>query len=247
LKKEKRFTIVSASDFHVPFQCDNIISIWLKFISYIKPNILILHEVIDFYQLSRFDKDPKRINDLQFDLDCAHQLLKQIRKAVGNKCRIIMVESNHDTRLTRFIRTNSPELESLRGMKFTELMRLKELKIEYRKEIMIRGILFKHGDIIRNKSGYTATAEMDRTGCTGFTGHSHRLSQVYKRLQGGFFCWIEDGAMCQLNPEYTNHPDWQQGFAVIQFINNSKHFYATTVPIIGNKILWGSMTFTNGK
>jgi hypothetical protein len=247
LKKEKRFTIVSASDFHMPFQDDNIISVWLKFISYIKPNILILHEVADFYQLSRFDKDPKRINSLQFDLDTAHYMLEDIRKAVGNKCRIIMIESNHDNRVIKYIRSKSQELESLRSMDIRELLRLKELKIEYRKEIMIRGILFKHGDIIRNKSGYTATAELERTGCSGVSGHTHRLSIIYKRLQGGNYCWIEDGCMCQLNPEYANHPDWQNGFAVIQFINNSKHFYATTVPIIGNKILWGSMTFTNGK
>ena len=242
IRKEKRFTVLTGTDFHIPFEDHLCIDVWLQFAQYLSPDILILHEVCDFYQLSRFDKDPARVHTLQEDLDKTFELLKRIRKSLP-KTRIIMLESNHDIRLQRFLNTRAPELESLRTLRLIKLLQLSELKIEYHKEYMVRGILFKHGGVVRAYSGYTATAELNRTGCSGITGHSHRLSQVYKRLQGGFYTWIESGCLCKLNPDYVNHPDWQQGCAVVQFLNESRHFYATCIPIIQNKILWGKRTF----
>ena len=247
MKKEKRFTVLVGCDVHIPFQDNEAVDVWFKFLAYLKPDVVVLHEIMDFYPLSRFDKDPKRALTLQEDLDATYKFLKRVRKVSGKKARLIMLESNHDFRLQKYLSTKAPELSYLRSLQLSSLLRLKELKIESREEVMIRGVLFKHGSVVRSKSGYTATSEMERTGCSGLAGHVHRCAQVYKRLQGGFYTWLECGCLCDINPEYVNHPDWQQGCGVVQFVGQSKRFYATVVPIIKHQILWGKRTFSARK
>lgn len=242
MKEEKREIILSMTDFHVPYNDEKCNEVSFKFAKLINPKIIIIHEVIDFYSLSRFDKDPKRKLELQEDIDKTIKLLKKLRHYCPNT-RIIMLESNHDKRLTKFLNSKAEELSYLRCLKFEELLKLNELNIEYKKSFEFRGVLFKHGDIVRKYSGYTAKAEFDKEGLSTATGHTHRLSSVFRTLRGGKYVSMESGCQCDLNPDYIEGTaDWQQGCAIIAFQKGKKHFYPTVVPIISHKIMWGSKT-----
>jgi hypothetical protein len=227
-------------DLHVPFHDRKAIKTALDFTKDIKPIILVCHEFIDFYSISKFDRDPARLNDLQYDLDETKDIISQIRKALP-KTTIVMVSSNHDARLEKYKRSVAAELHSLRCLELTNLLELPKFNIKYLDHYMFRGVLFKHGDIVRKDSGATAKAEFLREGVSGASGHSHRLGKIYKTLRGGKYTWVEGGCLCLTTGVDYIHgvADWQQGLSAFMFKDNSNHFQAFDIPIIDYEIVWG--------
>jgi hypothetical protein len=172
----------------------------------------------------------------------AKKLLRELR----NNCpdaRIIMLESNHDKRLQRFLNGNAKCLRYLDCLQFQALLGLHEFDIEYKKEFMFRKVLFKHGDIVRKFAAYTAKNELEKEGMSVVTGHTHRLGVHFRTLRGGKYVAMESGCQCKLNPDYIDGTaDWQNGFSVIAFVKGKRNFYPTVVPIIDGQILWGKHT-----
>jgi len=233
LKTANRFNIVSLTDWHVPFEDGKAINAVFKFCKKIQPEIIIVHEIHDFYSLSRFDKDPSRINNLQDELDRANEYLAILR-GICPKSRIILLNSNHLDRLRKYLWRQAVELSSLRSLKLSNLLELEKNNIEYGGDMFIyKKFLFKHGDIVRKFSSYTAKAEFDKEGMSGCSGHSHRLGKLYTTKRGGKYVWVESGCLCDLKPEYImGVADWQHGFSLISFKGNS--FYATPIPILAD-------------
>ena len=235
--------VMTMSDFHVPYHDPKSISVSLKLAKHLQPKILVLHEVNDWYAISRFNKDPKRKLQLQKELDISFGIRKTIVEALP-KTRIIELHSNHNARLEKYLNSEAEELSQLRCLKIEELMGLNKLGIEYRKDFMFRGILWKHGDIVRQDSSYTCKAEFMKEGTSGCSGHTHRLGLYFKTLRGGKYVWVESGCMCKLDPEYVNGTaNWQNGLAVHMFKDGKKHFQPKVVPIIKGEILWGNHLF----
>jgi hypothetical protein len=127
-----------------------------------------------------------------------------------------------------------------------KLLSLDELDIEFvaydeqSKHKFLPKFLLKHGNVVRQKSGYTANAEHSKYGMSGASGHTHRLSQFYHRDHNGNHVWLETGSTCDLNPEYTPDPDWQNGFVVLTLHRETGAFQAESVYIHnGNAIYRG--------
>lgn len=241
LKKEapRGTTVVSLTDWHYPFEDKAAIKAAFAFCEKVQPEVIIVHEIHDFYALSKFDKDPSREQGLQDEIDQAVTALKELRELCPFS-QIILLESNHLDRLRRYLWSNAKALAGLRALKLENLLELQELNISILEHYEIGGILFKHGDIVRKNSGYTARGEFEKEGTSGLSGHTHRLGSYYRTQRGGSYVWIECGCLCDLRPEYISGvPDWQHGFGVVQFEPNGSQYYAQSVPIINGKILWG--------
>lgn len=73
-------------------------------------------------------------------------------------------------------------------------------------------------------------------GKTIITQNCHRLSKYIARKAGRKFIWLETGCLCDLNPEYCINPNWQQGFAVVEF-KDGKLYKADCLEIEKGKIL----------
>lgn len=240
---EERETILSLNDFHVPYHDPRAIEVAFSFAKFIKPHRLIIHELLDWYSLSKFNKDPNRKLDLQKDLNVAIDLLGQLRKTLPDT-PIIMIQSNHDRRLQKYLDRHAEELYNLDVLKIENLLHLKDFNITYREDYTFRNVLFKHGSVVRQNSGYTAKAELDREGVSGCSGHTHRLAAHFRTLRGGSYVWLETGCLCDLSPEYIDiQANWQSGLGGFIFRKNSKHFYPFIVPIIDGEIFWGNKTF----
>ncbi len=57
------------SDVHVPFQSPQATDLTLRFLEWYKPNVAILAgDLLDFYMLSHFDRDPRRRMNIDKDL-----------------------------------------------------------------------------------------------------------------------------------------------------------------------------------
>ncbi len=236
--------IISMSDWHVPFHDEKASELAIKFARDLNPIELIIHEVLDWYSISNFSKDPDRAENLQDDLDIAIQLLEKLRKHFP-KIPITMVSSNHDKRLKRYLWTDAKGLNSLRDLTVPAQLHLNNLNIIYKEYVFFRKIvLWKHGDVIRQHSAYTARAELDKEGISGCSGHTHRLGIHHRSDRTGDTVWVENGCLCSLSPEWVKGPvNWQHGLGVFTFKDSKKHFHPGYVQIINGEILYGDKLY----
>lgn len=229
-------------DLHVPYHDEKAFACALNFVKAFQPDfIFIIGDWVDFYQLSKFDKNPARIHQLQDDIDASVKCLRRLR-ATAPKAKIYFIKGNHCHRLTRFLWSAAAALASLRALTVPELLNFKELDIEYVEagSMMFHGFLVKHGNVVRTRSGYSATGELEKAGVSGISGHTHRLSHIFKRHYGGMYAWAEIGCLCQLSPEYMEGqiPDWQHGLAFGYFKKGDNRFIVHVLPIIKGKLIF---------
>ena len=60
-------TVIKLNDWHIPYHCPQALTASFKLCKHLKPKIVIIDEVNDFYAVSRFDKDARRKTQLQED------------------------------------------------------------------------------------------------------------------------------------------------------------------------------------
>ncbi len=217
---------VVLSDQHIPFQDPVLEQLSIDFLKEHKPKVIhLLGDILDFYSLSRFDKDPARLVTLQEELDGATQYFEKLRAACP-KARIIYSEGNHENRLRRYLWSQARALSNLRTLSFEELLGLNKYKIEWvdsHSPYRIGNLLFIHGELVRRASGASAKGHMDKFGCNVIHGHTHRLGAHYHRTFDTMMGAWENGCLCTLDPEYAVKPDWQNGWSIVWFHGDNFH------------------------
>lgn len=204
---------VTISDVHFPFQKEKAINSVKEFVRNHKVDeIILLGDIVDFYDLSSFDKNPNRINCLQIELDLVKQFLTSLREE-NPKAKITYIVGNHEDRLRRYIWSHT-ELHTLSCLDLKSLLGLEELDIQLLDNYTTYGILFTHGSVVRKFSGYSAKEELTINDCSGISGHTHRLGMVWRSTPSRDMVWIENGCLCDKEQcEYMDRlPDWQLGF-----------------------------------
>jgi len=217
-----RFNIISLTDWHVPYQDKKAVQAAMDFCEEVQPNVLILHELHDFYSLSRFDKDPSRIDSLQAELDEVAGCLDELRAACP-VARMILLKSNHLDRLKKYIWAHAQALSPLRTLQIPAILGLDQFDIEYMDHFIYNNFIFKHGDLVSKDAGMTARREMQAEGMSGVSGDTHRLGIVYHRTREASRVWIESGCLCSLDAEYLDGrvPNWQHGISMVSFYDSS--------------------------
>ena len=219
--KRNHERVVCLSDFHAPFHDNKAVLNTLSFIKWFKPDKLyILGDLVDFYALSRFEKDPKRENELQKELDAAIGILTDLRN-VSKKADITFKAGNHCSRLERWKKGN--KTTEVRALDIRNLLELSKNDISYVNEydeLYYKDIQLTHGHLIRKFSGYTAKALWEDLLISSGCGHSHRLGHYFTTKAGKVYQSFENGCLCSLKPEYNPNPDWQQGFSTIIHYDN---------------------------
>lgn len=220
---ERQLKVVTINDLHVPYHNEKMVRNLVRLLEEEQPDEIILKgDMVDFYDLSRFDKNPERINKLQEELDILYRILLVFRASCPN-AKIVYIMGNHEDRLRRYLWKNATALSSLRALRFEELLHLEELEIELCEfNYMVNGFEFSHGEVVRQHSSYSAKAEYEKRGGSGCSGHTHRMGSFCKTTSRGTYGWWEDGCACDLTPEYVSGtPNWQNGFSVIYFDDNA--------------------------
>ena len=235
-------------DSHGTYADPEAVSCALRFGRAHKPQLVILGgDHVDFYQLSAYDKNPERMQGLQADIDAGAAFVRSVRHSFKD-ARIFYLQGNHEDRLRRFIWQKASVLQSLKSFSLPHLLRLGESNVKYVETgiMQVRRLTFKHGNIVRARSGQTAQAEMDREGTSGVSGHTHRISEVSKTTRGGTFKWAESGCLCELQPEYMvgKVSDWQQGVSYGAFEGGGNLFSLSTAHIIKGRTMYGGRVIT---
>ncbi len=235
-------------DTHNPFQDQRVVREVELFLFELQPELMVYPgDMGDFYQLSKFNKDPERADKLQTDLDSTALLFKRHREGMPNT-RMIFALGTHEDRLRRFLWGNSPALKSLRCLTVEGLYKLKENEIEcvdFEEGVLINGnFMVIHGDLVRAHAGYTAKGMSDKHGGSGIHGHSHRGGSYFKRDRFGVYGWWENFCLCTLNPDWIQNPNWQQGFSLVHF--KGDRFWVEQMQIINRKFMYGGKTYGSG-
>ena len=240
--------VVFISDMHIPFHDKQAVKACLSFIKWYNPHtIIFLGDVIDFYAISSFSKDPARALDIQNEIDETIETLNRFCK-IAPDAKKIFLKGNHCHRLQRYLWTKASELSGLRDLTIPKLLKLDEMGIVYEKsgKLIWRKTVIKHGNIVRKFSAYTAKNEFESCGISGISGHTHRLGYHFRTNMGGAYSWMECGCLCDLEPEYMEGKitDWQQGFGIGFYKNmGSSRFNTNIVPIIKGKAMFGGWEF----
>lgn len=241
-KKSRPEMHLVLSDQHIPFQDPDVEALSLDFIKFHKPDTIhLLGDIMDFYSLSRFDKDPSKILCLQDDIDATVEYFERLRSITN--VPIIYSQGNHEARYQRFLWSRAAELSNLQNMRFESLVKLDQFKIKWvtdRNPYKVGKLLFTHGDLVRKWSGATARGHYEKYGCSVIHGHTHRMGAFYHSTMSGTYGAWENGCLCSLKPEYMIGPDWQNGWSVVWF--SGAYFHVEQV-VIANKqyVYHGSM------
>ncbi len=197
-------TAVVLNDTHNPFQDQRALREVELFLVELQPDLVIYAgDLNDFYQISKFDKNPGRADNLQKDLDSTVAMFTRQRELLPNT-RMIQIDGNHEDRLRRNLWGNNPAMASLKSLTIEKLYELDKNEIEHVDKddgILFHGVLWvTHGDMVRAHSGFTAKGMSDKHGGSGIMGHTHRLGATIRGTGLGFMDGGRAGVCAHLTP-----------------------------------------------
>ena len=245
------FTALVYGDTHFPFQDAPTLECVAAVAVALQPTALVhIGDLVDCFQISRFDKDPNRLDSLQDNIDEARVHLWQMANLCPNSQRYLL-EGNHEDRLRRTLwelMGAQRELPKLRNVKkateWPELLDLTSIGFTWipthqqSTSGILPKIVAKHGTAVRKWSGWTAKAEWERYGRATVSGHTHRLGAFFHRDHNGVVQSYESGCTCLLDQEYCVDPDWQQGFLVYSWSEDRALMTVEPVSVRDGKALW---------
>ena len=207
------------SDMHVPFHDPKAVGVMMKMLKYYKPqNVVMNGDMLDCFTLSRFSKEPQEPEAFKRQLVELCGYITQIQRTSN----VIMIEGNHEARLSRYINDNAPDLAGLLSME-SLLARYLKKKISYVRTTPGQSmttwgdnnnLLIGHFAKAAKNCCYTVKMLVEEYQTNIVQAHTHRLGQYAIRGYGHTLRGFENGCLCDLNPEYTLCPNWQQGFLI---------------------------------
>ncbi len=211
------------ADLHIPYHDIEAITAcfdWAQNSGY-TDFILFDGDVSDCYQLSRYEKDPRK-RSFKSELDHLKTLLDVTQKTFP-KAQIILKFGNHDNRLERYLMRRAPELlgmEAYMRDTYLDLVGRGIFVVEHDVPIKVGELNILHGHELMNiqtavnpaRGAYLKALE-----CV-LLAHSHRTSQhAEMSLSGRLDTAWSIGCLCQLHPEYARLNKWNHGFCGLEF------------------------------
>lgn len=213
--------ILVISDLHLPYHNAKAVEIALTHgIEEGCDTILILGDLMDCYQLSRWTRDPSQCS-IAHEIEIVKAFFNYLRERFPT-ARIIWKEGNHEERWIHFFYQNAPQLAGLDTMSLYHAVGVKEHKIEVVDEkrcLDVSGLLLYHGHELPTglaPAVNPARGLFLRLFENSMCGHFHRSSNhVEKSAKNDLVsCW-SIGCLCDLSPEFATINKWNHGFAII--------------------------------
>ena len=233
--------ILLLSDIHIPYHNIQALTLALKYGLENDVNTILLNgDIIDFYAISRFEKDPRKRN-FGHEVLMTRQFLSTLRKlfpsaAIYYKC------GNHDVRYDHYIMRHAPDLLGMNEFSFESLMKLDELNIMFipDKQIMHAGKLtILHG----HELGASIFSPVNiarglflKAKDSALCGHHHQASEHTEPNINGKIttCWSV-ACLCELHPDYMPINKHHHGFAHIRILDTGD-FEVSNYRIVNGKI-----------
>ncbi len=173
--------------------------------TYRPDTIVNLGDTVDLSALSRFDKDSNHFeHGLQPAFNRVHKLYAELRSD-NPASRIIEVDSNHNTRLKKFLLKNAGQLYGLRQagneddypvMSYPYLANLNSVGVEwisgyggaefvYGEEYNAPPIVFRHGSLVGQNVAHKELVQNPEVHTV--RGHTHRPEMAHRTMRNGHY------------------------------------------------------------
>jgi predicted phosphodiesterase len=229
-------------DVHIPFHDNTALeTMFTKFEEENVDSILINGDLLDFYQLSFHEKDPRVIH-FKDEIEAGKEFLAYLRDRFPG-IPIYYITGNHENRFERYLRIKASELLDMDEFRLDVILHVAEYRIEFipfRSKVVFGDYTIEHGDKIPGAGGVVpARTLLMRLKSNSIVNHFHKSSESSQRVYGiGEPTTIKAyslGCMCDLAPEYMEINEWNHGFAIMKRIKDKVS--VTNYKIEGNIIL----------
>lgn len=237
--KAKKLAVLS--DIHIPYHNIPSLTACFDFLQNEKPEAILLNgDTIDFYQLSRFGKDPRK-RSVAHELEATRQLLNTLSQF---EAKIYFKLGNHEERYQHYLMAKAPELLGVQQFELQYLLGLNERGIELigdKRIIKANDLNIVHG----HEFGQSIFSPVNvarglflRGKVTAMQGHNHSVSEhTESNMNGDIVTTWSLGCLCELNPAYLPINKWSHGFAMVDLSENLKDFHVRNYRIHKGKIL----------
>lgn len=229
-------------DVHVPYHVPAVIEMAVRAAKEFKvDHVLLPGDLVDCYELSDFEKDPRK-RRFAHEIIMARQLLVAVHRELKAP-KIIVSEGNHEARYSRKLRVSAPALIGIQEYRFNKLLHLDEIDADWvdNKRIIMEGRLaIFHGHEL-SKWGIggvnPARTLYLKTKATAMAGHCHQHSVYQEKdmYDNIHTCWTV-GCACELRPRYSPLNNWTHGFALIEK-DKSGWFQVQSKRILGGRVV----------
>jgi hypothetical protein len=257
------------SDQHVPFHDKHLHEATVAWLTDHQPDrILLLGDLLDFDQVSRYARNDLHTATMQDTLDQGYEVLRDYRAAAPD-ADIVCLAGNHEERLRAAIGKQLAAITNLNRpgddyglLSVPFLLRFDELGIKFvgsdvggyeHAAIKVTPELQAiHGWIAKKGSGSSARATLDHMRVSTICGHTHRASSVFSTSwsidnEPRTLVALETGCMCEIRDglSHAPRPDWQQGFATASCRDNGM-FHAEMAVYVAGSLMWRDWTYEGG-
>jgi predicted phosphodiesterase len=215
------------ADPHIPYHCKLTLQVQLQ---YAKKQhcdgVILLGDIVDFYNLSKFVKDPTA-RDTVGEVNATEQYLIAIIKYLKPK-KIVYKCGNHDERINTYLMSRAAELYGLPQVTIQSILKLEEKNIDFipgNEMITFEKMAFAHGH--EWGGGFYSPVNPARSAflrahdCV-MVGHEHRTSEhVEPRLSGFNVTTWSVGASCDLHPQYRPFNRWNHGLFIFDLTKDN--------------------------
>lgn len=181
-------------------------------------SVIINGDFLDFYQHSKFDKNPQT-SILMDEREWAQDVLKLLQDVFGY---VVLKEGNHDSRREAHIArlaSTMPELMDL--SKYSDFCFFDGCRVNFVEDyrhICYGKLNAFHGHEYYGGGGiHVAYNRFHKALDNILTAHSHKSQSIIKpNINGHIYGSWALGCLCELHPRYSSKNDWNQGFAVTE-------------------------------
>jgi len=208
------------SDVHIPYHDTNTIRRAVEEARRVGvAGVLLNGDTLDFYQLSKFSRDPSKAR-VKDEIEKGRQFLAWIRSQFP-KSRLIFKEGNHDERLKTYLADRSPELFDLDDLQLVNLLRARETGTEWvadKRAVHLGKLPVFHGHEFSKGQGVNPARWLFlQTTSTGALGHFHRTSEHHEHSYDGRLHGVWSfGCACFLKPLYAPNNKWNHGYGIVE-------------------------------
>lgn len=180
--------------------------------------VLINGDFMDFYQFSKFDKNPNIVADFDLEQEWGVDILSMLQSLFGV---VYLKQGNHDLRRELMIQrlsANMPELQGYTNYQDylfyggTNVQFIEDYKhITFGKLNIIHGHEYPSGGI------HIAYNRLNKAFDNVLSAHSHRGQSIIRQTinREVYGSWTI-GCLCNLSPRYAPKNDWVHGYAIIE-------------------------------
>jgi predicted phosphodiesterase len=213
--------ILVLSDIHIPYHSIVAVTAALNYAKKEKPDCVLLNgDTIDFFGLSKFDKDPTK-RSFADELNAFQQFFPILQKTFKD-AKIVFKIGNHEERYQHFLWRKAKELAGVDEFELENIVKARANGIEFVGEKRI----IKAGDLNIIHGHEFATSFFSpvnvarglylRGKVSAIQGHNHQSSEHTETdMNGKITTTWSVGCLCELHPAYMPINKWNHGFAIV--------------------------------